>query len=111
MKKGLVVILIIIIIGIGIYNCSSSGKIKDYDSQVPNYYDLDNTNNSNLTNSSSYKSNSSSSSSYKSNSSSNKSYNPADYDKYGNYKPVESMTQEEKRQELKEMLGDTLKGW
>ena len=54
--------------------------------------------------SSSYNSSGSSSSG----SSSYKSSNPADYDSKGNYKPVETMTQEEKRQELIEMLEDKI---
>lgn len=37
-----------------------------------------------------------------------KSKDPADYDSKGNYKPVETMTQEEKRQELLDMLEDSL---
>ena len=49
-----------------------------------------------------------SSSSYKkSNSSSSyKSSNPADYDSKGNYKPVETMTQKEIRDELEEIVKD-----
>ena len=43
-----------------------------------------------------------------SSSSSYKSKDPADYDSKGNYKPVESMTQEEKRQELIDILEDSL---
>ncbi|WP_240416811.1 hypothetical protein [Paenibacillus periandrae] len=37
------------------------------------------------------------------------SKNPADYDVNGNYKPVESMTKEEKRKELEEMMKSSLK--
>lgn len=43
-----------------------------------------------------------------SSSSSYKSKDPADYDSKGNYKPVESMTQEEKRQELIDILEDSI---
>ena len=47
-------------------------------------------------------------SSYSGGSSSGSSYNPADYDSKGNYKPVESMTKEEKKQELMDILKDSL---
>ena len=49
-----------------------------------------------------------SSGSSSSGSSSYKSSNPADYDSKGNYKPVESMTQKEKKDELTHMLEDRL---
>lgn len=55
--------------------------------------------------SSSYKSSGSSSSG----SSSYKSSNPADYDSKGNYKPVESMTQKEIKDELTQMLKDSIR--
>lgn len=62
--------------------------------------------------SSSYSSGGSSSSSYSGGSSSSgssyKSNNPADYDSKGNYKPVESMTQKEKKDELTQILKDSL---
>jgi len=62
--------------------------------------------------SSSYSGSSYSGSSYSggssSSSSSYKSKDPADYDSKGNYKPVESMTQEEKRQELIDILEDSI---
>lgn len=59
-------------------------------------------------NSGSSSSTSSSSGSSSSGSSSYKSSNPADYDSKGNYKPVESMTQKEKKDELTHMLEDRL---
>lgn len=36
------------------------------------------------------------------------SNNPADYDKYGNYKPVEKMSQEEMEAELEGMFNEAL---
>lgn len=60
------------------------------------------------TNSSSYTGSPSSGSSYSGGSSSSSYYNPADYDSKGNYKPVESMTKEEKKQELMDILKDSL---
>lgn len=53
---------------------------------------------------------SSRSSSYNgSGSSSYKSSNPADYDSKGNYKPVESMTKKEIKEELTQMLKDSIR--
>lgn len=87
----------IILCGMAIYCNESKVVVKDYQE-----YDYNRS-------TSSYKDNySNSSSNYNSNSSSSKRYNSADYDKYGNYKPIESMTQEEKRQELIDMLSDSL---
>lgn len=63
------------------------------------------------TNDSSYSGGSSSGGSYSGGSNSGGSYkskDPADYDSKGNYKPVETMTQEEKRQELLDILEDSL---
>lgn len=37
-----------------------------------------------------------------------KSSNPADYDSKGNYKPVESMTQQEIKQELIDIMEDSI---
>lgn len=42
-------------------------------------------------------------------SSSYKSSNPADYDSKGNYKPVESMTKKEIKEELTQMLKDSIR--
>ena len=61
------------------------------------------------TNSSSYTGSPSSGSSYSGGSSSSSYYNPADYDSKGNYKPVESMTQQEKKDELTQMLRDAIR--
>lgn len=44
--------------------------------------------------------------SYRNDDSYGSSYDPADYDKYGNYKPVESMTSEEILEELKSFFDD-----
>ena len=58
---------------------------------------------------SSYTGSPSSGSSYSGGSSSSSYYNPADYDSKGNYKPVESMTQQEKKDELTQMLRDAIR--
>lgn len=93
-------VLFIILMGIIIAFCSSEESIKTNGSSY--------TGGSTYSGESSYSGGSSYSGSSSSGSSSYKSKDPADYDSKGNYKPVETMTQEEKRQELLDMLEDSL---
>ena len=91
---GVIILAIVIFAIIGLANSDSSSGSSSYKSSG-----------SSSSGSSSYKSSGSSSSG----SSSYKSSNPADYDSKGNYKPVESMTQKEIKDELTQMLKDSIR--
>ena len=89
------IIWIAIIAIIGVYFISEAEK--------------NDTNYKNYGGGSSYSGGSSSSSYSGGTSSGGSSYNPADYNSKGEYKPVESMTQKEKKEELTQMLRNSIK--